>query len=263
MSELTITGEKQQVPTPAAGVWLSTEGFEAAVGRVRADVVALFADHVHRSIWAPPVIARDVVARTGYPNSFPHLLGEVSTQLDRTDLMLTAAACHHAYPLIAESVLSTPFCIAVEATCFRNEATAETGRFRSFRMQEIVFVAEPEACLRWRDESMERARQWLTGLGVDATVHNADDPFFGPGARLMRATQRDQQLKWELSAPVGDGLRQAVASSNYHKDHFSSVFGFRSQNHHTLHSACIGFGLERLALVLIARHGPEVRTWPV
>jgi len=262
MSELAIAGVQHQIATPAAGVWLSTEEFEAAVGRVRADVVALFSDQVHRSVWAPPVIAGAVVARTGYPNSFPHLLGQVSTQLDRTDLVLTSAACHHAYPLIAETMLSAPFCLAVEATCFRNEATAEPGRLRSFRMREIVFVAEPDICLAWRDESIRRARTWLTGLDIDATVHNADDPFFGPAARLMRATQRDQQLKWELSAPVGDGLLQAVASSNYHKDHFSSAFGFRGRNHRTLHSSCIGFGLERLALVLVAQHGPDVGTWP-
>ncbi|HZN75158.1 MAG TPA: aminoacyl--tRNA ligase-related protein [Micromonosporaceae bacterium] len=262
MSELTIAGAQLQVATEAAGVWLGTDEFEGLVERVRADVVALFADQVHRSVWAPPVIASAVVARTGYRNSFPHLLGEVSTQLVHTDLMLTAAACHHAYPLIAETMPTAPFCLAVEATCFRNEATAEPGRLRSFRMREIVFVATPDTCLAWRDGSIQLARMWLAELGIDATVHNADDPFFGPSGRLMRATQRDQQLKWELSVPVGDGTLQAVASSNYHKDHFSTAFGFRGRGEHTLHSSCIGFGLERLALVLLARHGSDVRKWP-
>jgi hypothetical protein len=129
-------------------------------------------------------------------------------------------------------------------------------------MREIVFVAEPEACLRWRDEALRRGRDWLARLGIAVTADKADDPFFGPGARLMRAVQREQQLKWELHAPVGEGLRQAVASSNYHKDHFSVAFGFRDADHRPLHSACVGFGLERIAFAFLTRYGPDVDAWP-
>jgi hypothetical protein len=170
------------------GVWLTTDVFEAAVARVREGIVKLFAGQVSQAYWAPPVIAAEAVTRTGYPESFPHLLGEVinragdATPESRTDLVLTPAACHHIYPLIADTAVSPPFCVAVEATCFRNEATSEAGRLRSFRMREVVLVDRSEACLLWRDESLQRARRWLVELGLDVTVETPTTRFLGRAA---------------------------------------------------------------------------------
>ena len=54
----------------------------------------------------------------------------------------------------------------------------------------------------------------------------------------------------------------AVASFNYHQDHFSSVFGIQTSEGETAHTACLGFGEERITLALLQAHGLDPETWP-
>ena len=54
----------------------------------------------------------------------------------------------------------------------------------------------------------------------------------------------------------------AVTSCNYHLDYFGIAFDIKTPDGKPAHSACIGFGLERIALALFKTHGLEVRAWP-
>jgi seryl-tRNA synthetase len=54
----------------------------------------------------------------------------------------------------------------------------------------------------------------------------------------------------------------AVASCNYHKDHFGALFDVRAAGE-VAHTACTAFGLERLALAVLHRHGTDAGSWPV
>ena len=47
-----------------------------------------------------------------------------------------------------------------------------------------------------------------------------------------------------------------------HLDHFGDAFGIRTPAAGIAHTACIGFGLERLMLALFAAHGPAIESWP-
>jgi seryl-tRNA synthetase len=79
----------------------------------------------------------------------------------------------------------------------------------------------------------------------------------------MKATQREQGLKFELVVPITSRERPtAVASSNYHLDHFGLAFDIRTADGAVAHSACIGFGLERIALALFSTHGMDPDLWP-
>ncbi|OYY51480.1 MAG: hypothetical protein B7Y54_10235 [Polaromonas sp. 35-63-240] len=49
---------------------------------------------------------------------------------------------------------------------------------------------------------------------------------------------------------------------NWHQDHFSSKFGIRNADESVAHTACLGFGLERVTLALLKTHGFEPQTWP-
>jgi seryl-tRNA synthetase len=53
-----------------------------------------------------------------------------------------------------------------------------------------------------------------------------------------------------------------VASFNYHQDHFAAPFGVELSDGERAHTACLGFGLERIALALFAEHGLDVEGWP-
>ena len=100
------------------------------------------------------------------------------------------------------------------------------------------------------------------GLSVEAVV--ASDPFFGRGGKVLAATQREQCLKFELVVPIGPhGTPTAVASCNCHLDHFGRAFGFETSDGQPGHSACVGFGLERIALALFTAHGFRPAAWPL
>jgi seryl-tRNA synthetase len=265
-------GSLLAVPGSATGLHLATDAQQMALMALRAAITELFAQEQAPVCWAPPVIAKSTVERTGYHETFPHLLAGVTTSADpgsghapggADGLVLVPAACHHLYPLFAGREVQIPTSIAVECHCFRSEASAERGRLRSFLMREVVHVAEPAVCEKWRDNALQRIEAWLQALGLEVTVQLADDPFFGPGARLLRASQREQALKWEVCADLGGGTPQAVASCNYHKDHFSAAFGFHGPDDGVVHSACAAFGLERLVLALAHRHGPDPEHWPL
>jgi seryl-tRNA synthetase len=278
-----VAGRVEPVGTAAPGVFLHPPSYERVVADLRAAVEAMAGPATEPALTVPPVIARSVVERAGYVRSFPHLVGTVHSfgggrrewlplvrsadggdwhrEQAVTDLVLLPAACHHVYQFLADSAVTVPRRFCVHATCFRQERSTEPGRLRSFLMSELVFAGPADASLQWRDHWVERSTGWLRRLGLDVEVEVADDPFFGPGDHLLRDTQREQRLKWELRVPVDDGVVQAVASCNYHLDHYGEAFGFTVDGQPG-HSACVGFGLDRLVLALAHRYGTDPRQWP-
>ena len=79
----------------------------------------------------------------------------------------------------------------------------------------------------------------------------------------MAASQRDQRLKFEILCPVISMENPtAICSFNWHQDHFSAKFGIRNADESVAHTACLGFGLERVTLALIKAHGFDAKAWP-
>ncbi|MCS7475552.1 hypothetical protein ACFFQW_43640 [Umezawaea endophytica] len=254
------------IPTTAAGVHLSTGGFEAVV-RGLSSALAALAPHDVRQLRTPPVIAREIIEKVGYHRSFPHLLGRVSARADdgapaESDLVLLPAGCYCVYPVYAGARLESSTELSVEATCFRQEAGAEPGRLRSFRMREFVRLDTADRCLAWRDDRLAAARDRLAELGLETESEVASDPFFGRGDRMMRMLQVERGLKIELRAEVAPGQVQAVASGNYHTDQFGGLFSITGPDGRVAHTACLAFGYERLALAVAHRHGADPHDWP-
>ena len=254
------------IPTAAAGVHLSTGGFEAVVDGL-ASALAALAPHDVPRLRTPPVIARETIEKVGYHESFPHLLGRVFARADsgalaESDLVLLPAGCYCVYPVHAGTRLDASTEVSVEATCFRQEADAEPGRLRSFRMREFVRLDTAERCLAWRDDRLVAARDWLAELGLETESEVASDPFFGRGDRMKRLLQEERELKIELRTEVAPGQVQAVASGNYHTDQFGRLFSITGPDGEVAHTACLAFGYERLALAVAHRHGADPDDWP-
>lgn len=266
--------------TGVPGVYLFPDGFEKVIGLLRQRIASLAVDEPFRRLAIPPVISRRTIERAGYVKTFPQLLGTVHSYAGDaktwsslvplvdgggdwhaeqriSDIVLLPAACYPVYQTLVDEALVGPRKFAVEGACFRQEATSETGRFRSFRMVELVTAATEEYCVEWRSRWLERSSDWLRSLGLDVLIEVADDPFFGPGKKLYQAAQRMQELKLELRVPLADGLVQAVASANFHKDHFGEAFAFTVDGQ-VGNTSCMAFGLERIALALLHAHGPDV-----
>ena len=79
---------------------------------------------------------------------------------------------------------------------------------------------------------------------------------------MLAANQRDQELKFEIQVQIAGPEPTAVASFNYHQDHFSSVFGIKTAEGEVAHTACLGFGEERITIALLRTHGLDPAGWP-
>ena len=110
----------------------------------------------------------------------------------------------------------------------------------------------------WRD----RAVELLRGIGLAVDFEVATDPFFGRTGRFLAASQREQELKFEVSVQVAGPEPTAVASFNYHEDHFTSIYGIELADGTRAQTACLGFGHERIVMALLRTHGLDVDGWP-
>jgi seryl-tRNA synthetase len=240
-------------------------------------------------VWRfPPVMSRRHLEKSGYLHSFPHFLGCVSclqgsegeieaavenfdagrewaSALTSTDLVLTPAACYSVYPLVAErgAVPAASFTFDVVCDCFRREPSRQLDRLQSFRMREFVCVGTPEQAASFRERRLARATAMVDRLGLSYRVAPASDPFFGRAGRLMALSQAEQSLKFELLVPMRSAEQPtACMSFNVHRDHFGRAWDLRTENGELAHTACVAFGLERIALALFCTHGLDLRRWP-
>src|SRR5580692_972707 len=182
-----------------------------------------------------------------------------------TELVLTPAACYPVYPEIASRGTLAPGGVTVDAGSayvFRNEPSGDPARMQMFHQREIVRIGEPETVVSWRELWRERASALLRGIGLDAQFALATDPFFGRAGRMLAASQREQELKFEVVVPIAGPEPTAVASFNYHQDHFTAAYGIEFANGAPVHTACLGFGVERITLALFRAHGLDSQAWP-
>jgi seryl-tRNA synthetase len=147
--------------------------------------------------------------------------------------------------------------------CFRHEPSLDPARMQAFRMHEFVYLGDPDGAVAHRDLWLERSADLLSGLGLAVDAVIANDPFFGRTGRMLASNQRADTLKYEIVCAINpDAEPTAISSSNYHVDLFGIGFGIESSNGDVAHTACVGFGVERITLALLAAHGLDPDTWP-
>ncbi len=182
--------------------------------------------------------------------------------LSPASVVLTPAACYPVYPVIAGTLPAGGRLVDVMSYCFRHEPSDDAGRMQMFRMHEYIRASDPESVKTWREKWVGRAEQLTAALGLEARTVVASDPFFGRGGKLLEVSQRDQGLKLEIVTAVGSDERPtAIISLNYHQEHFGNIFGISTADGAVAHTACVGFGLERIALALYRQHGFTRDCW--
>jgi seryl-tRNA synthetase len=184
--------------------------------------------------------------------------------LSMTDVVLNPAACYPAYPAVAQRGPLPPGGILLDlgaSYVFRNEPSPDPARLQVFHQREMVRMGDADDVLQWRELWMSRATNIFTRLGLDGKLDLASDPFFGRAGKLLANSQRAQNLKFEVLVPIASTERTAVASFNYHQEHFGCAFGIQLHNGAVANTACLGFGLERIALALFRKHGLDTNTW--
>ena len=80
---------------------------------------------------------------------------------------------------------------------------------------------------------------------------------------MLADGQKAQKLKFEVLVPVISAEKPtACCSFNYHQEHFGHVFDIRTADGKVAHTACLGFGLERVVMALFKTHGFDPEEWP-
>lgn len=268
------------------GVYGRSSAFDQAIAGVQSLIDTISRRHGAERVSFPPVLPREVLRRTGYLENFPQLCGSVhafgggdhqhaaliervatggdwTEFLSQTEVVLTPAACYPLYPTLTGALPQGGKLFDLCSFCFRHEPSEDPARMQSFQIRENVRAGTPDDVQRWRAQWIDDAQALLGSLGLQIELAAASDPFFGRGGRLMKAQQQAQELKFELLVPVwSEAEPTAVASFNYHQEHFGQVFDIRTAEGGCAHTACIGFGLERIAIALFKQHGLDAALWP-
>ena len=258
------------------------------------DVLRRFDDHVSRiaagdgaeRMAFPPTLDRKVLEKSEYLDSFPHLAGTVFSFSGKdkqhaelaarvhagqawgdtqtmTDVVLTPAACYPVYPSFTGTLPADGRLVDMQNWVFRHEPSPEPTRMQAFRVREFVRVGSPDVVVAWRDMWLHRGISLMHALGLPAKSEVATDPFFGRGGRMLAATQREQQLKFEVTIPViSEEKPTAVCSFNWHQEHFGKIFDIKTQDGSVANTACLGFGMERVCMALFKHHGFDPGAWP-
>jgi seryl-tRNA synthetase len=269
------------------GVYARTALYEGVIEKLSA-YISKQRDPVAEVLRFPPVMSRKQLEKSGYLDSFPNLLGCVcalhgtemqirsaaeryrsggdwTTGLAAADLVLSPAACYPVYPLAASrgSVPPGGLTFDVAADCFRREPSRSLDRLQSFRMREYVRIGSPEQIRSFREGWMARAKAMADQLALPYRLDVASDPFFGRVGQMMAVSQVQNSLKFELLIPYFPNAKPtACMSFNYHQAHFGEVWNLHNERHEHLHTGCVAFGMDRLAVALFANHGVELALWP-
>jgi seryl-tRNA synthetase len=234
----------------------------------------------------PGVLSREVYLKTSHIENFPDLMGSVHSftgrerehaamlskratnedwtgDLSPSQLMLTPAGCYQLYPTVTGTLNDAGRTVTLVSSVFRHEPSDDPCRMQVFRMREYVRIGTPDQALAHRSQWLELGRAILNEVGLGVEVVLANDPFFGRGGRVMAASQKEQDLKHEFTIGVAsDEKPTAIGSTNCHMDYFGKTFDIQTSDGETAHSACIGFGLERVTLALFKHHGLDPDRWP-
>ncbi len=274
--------------TGVDGLYGRSGAFESVVDAVDRMISGLGAADGAEIMRFPPGMNRQIFERSGYLKGFPNLAGTVHSFCGNeaehadllacvdagqdwtggqaaTEIVLTPAACYPLYPLAAQrgAFPAEGRLFDLQSWCFRREPSLEPTRMQMFRMREYVRMGSPDQVLAFRESWLARGEAMIRDLGLPLAIDVANDPFFGRAGRMLANNQRAQGLKFELNVPVNSlDKPTACLSFNYHQDHFGTTWELRQADGEVAHTACVGFGMERITLALLRHHGLDLAAWP-
>ena len=276
------------IPTGVDGLYGRSGVFEDVVERFDKLITKWGGGDGAEVMRFPPAINRQFFEESEYLKSFPQLAGTVHSfignerdhlaLLDKlekkedwtlgqkaTQVVMTPAACYPIYPTMAKRgpLPKDGRLVDVYSYCFRHEPSLDPARMQLFRMREYVRLGTPLQVMDFRQLWLDRGQKLMASLNVPLKIEVANDPFFGRAGKMLAVNQRDQNLKFELLIPITSETQPtACLSFNYHQDHFGQLWHLKTDAGEVAHTACVGFGMERITLALFKHHGFDVAKWP-
>ncbi len=276
------------IETGVDGLFGRNKAFESVIEGLNALVTREGKAFKAEFVTFPPQMSRKHFEQSGYLKNFPGLAGTVhsfmgddkahhelvahleahedwSQNQKMTDVVLTPAACYPLYPMAAQRGImpSDGYCFSLCSWCFRHEPSRDPARMQAFRQREYVRIGTKDQVVDFRENCIERGEAIVKMLKLPYKLDIANDPFFGRAGKMLANNQRDQQLKFEMLIPItSEDAPTACLSFNYHQNHFGVGFGIHGADSEPAHTACVGFGMERITLALFCHHGFELAAWP-
>ena len=272
--------------SPVKGLYGKGTSFVAVFDGLDRLVTSVGAQDSPEVLRFPALIPRAHFQQTDYMRSFPDLIGSVHSfqgndkdhtrllqhqadgddwtqELDPTELMLLPAACYPIYPTITGTLPEGGRTFDVLGSCFWHEGSDDPCRMMTFHQHEFVHVGTPQSALAFRNRWLERSQELVRWIGLTVDSEVANDPFFGRAGRMLAANQRQDALKYEVVCSVANPDKPtAIVSCNCHQDHLTIPFEINTADGNVAHSACVGFGMERIVIALFATHGTNIADWP-
>ena len=192
---------------------------------------------------------------------------EALADMDRPAACLSPALCYHVYHLFENRtvpVFGTTYSVC--GKCFRYESsniTDDLRRLWEFTLREVVFLGGRKEVLQARERTIEMMAAFINSHRLAGEIRTASDPFFvAPDSISKTYFQLTSDSKFEVSLMLPGDKRIAVGSHNYHSDFFGRVFHTDLETGGPMHSACVGFGLERWVYAFLQQHGSVLSEWP-
>lgn len=278
---------KLLIPGGIKGVYGKSGAFEQIIEGFDRMVTLAGADKNPEVIRFPPIFSRKHYLDNDHIETMPDLMGSVHSYmgderthrkmlakvhesdpgwtdyLEATEVMMTPAACYPLYPTLTGTLPEGGRLVDLQSFVFRHEPSDDPARMQIFRMHEYVRIGSAQDALDHRAYWLEKGKELLHSVGLNAQSEVANDPFFGRGGKVMKSSQKEQELKFELVYPICiEDKPTAIASCNCHLDHFGLAYNITQADGEVAHSSCVGFGLERIALALLKTHGMNPAKWP-
>lgn len=239
----------------------------------------------------PNCIPADGLGRANHFSSFPehlHFLAHLPQDLDvldafaedarsvtewsqvelpgttRARLVNNPSTCYHCYSARRDSTIEQNTALTVVTKCHRYEAAnhKEYGRLLEFSMREVVFLGEPDYVRACRARTLEEVQRLAEDWSLYGELVASNDPFFTSDFKAKSAQQHRLAMKVEYRMLIpGQAKKLAIMSSNLHGPTFSKAFHI-TMDGRLINTGCLGFGLERLALAILAQHGQDPAAWP-
>jgi seryl-tRNA synthetase len=210
-----------------------------------------------KEIRIPSLLTEDHLKKAGYWEREEQQISRVVPRVSARDecSCLSSAACLPLYPVLGRIGLDQHAKTTSRSVVYRWEGGVfpkdnPLSRLWEYQVRELVFFNRAEELNQIRDKYIGFC-QWLSeALQLGASMQVATDTFFHAESANMAIYQLMYQtkLEWRTQFEKGD---LAVSSFNFHRRHFVEAFDINSGDQE-LQSACIGFGLERMAYTCLA-----------
>lgn len=191
---------------------------------------------------------------------------DLQKNISRPSAILAPTVCYHCFQALKGKTMEREFMIfTANNKCHRNEDRLVVGleRLNTFHMREIIYFGSQEKTKETKKKIFLFFAELFEDWDIKSRIIGANDPFFATSATNKKTYQTAFDLKQELQIYLPYKNKWlAVGSINNHLETLTKSFSISGQHNQSLHSGCVGLGLERFTLGLFAQFGFEPKNWP-